>query len=331
MTREEAINTVRNIYQTDKEKEALKILIPELAESEDERIRKDLINLIVWLKANPELCSQYYNDRYDEMLAYIEKHKEHPTNEEMLRTLRAEYEKGVANTIAKYEREERKPNIELIQRSWYMEGYHDGKFEMEPMWILETDEGGPRYKKNERYEQSLEKEQNPIEWSEEGIRTIFDDYVEGRDTYTSCINRLKSLHPQPKQEWSEEDSRILYNVIAYVGYAAGQRGVRNDEFKEANSWLKSLPNGFIVNPSYNEDMVNLLVAEVQQIAECNGVPKQYDAEITWLKSLRPQPHWKPSEEQMDALRESVSFWRGATDKSPRVNILESLYTDLKKL
>ena len=42
MTREEAIKTVRNIYQTDKEKEALGILIPELAESEDERIRKNL-------------------------------------------------------------------------------------------------------------------------------------------------------------------------------------------------------------------------------------------------------------------------------------------------
>ena len=75
MTKEEAIDIVRNIYQTDKEKEALETLVPELKESKDARIRKDLINLIVWLKANPELCSQYYNDRYDEMLAYIEKHK----------------------------------------------------------------------------------------------------------------------------------------------------------------------------------------------------------------------------------------------------------------
>ena len=48
MTREEAINIVRNIYQTDKEKEALETLIPELAESEDERIRKEIIEFIQW-------------------------------------------------------------------------------------------------------------------------------------------------------------------------------------------------------------------------------------------------------------------------------------------
>ena len=42
MTREEAIKVVRNIYQTDAEKKALETLIPELRESEDERIRKEL-------------------------------------------------------------------------------------------------------------------------------------------------------------------------------------------------------------------------------------------------------------------------------------------------
>ena len=41
-------------------------------------------------------------------------------------------------------------------------------------------------------------------------------------------------------EWGEEDERILYNVIAYVGYAAGERGVKDDDFKEANEWLRNL-------------------------------------------------------------------------------------------
>lgn len=40
MTKEEAIKIVRNIYQTDVEKKALETLIPELAESEDERVVK---------------------------------------------------------------------------------------------------------------------------------------------------------------------------------------------------------------------------------------------------------------------------------------------------
>lgn len=57
-------------------KKQMEIVFPQLAESEDERIRKDIINLIYWLKGNPSLCSQYYKDRYDDMLAYLEKQKE---------------------------------------------------------------------------------------------------------------------------------------------------------------------------------------------------------------------------------------------------------------
>ena len=48
----------------------------------------------------------------------------------------------------------------------------------------------------------------------------------------------------------------------------------------------------------------------------------------WLKSLRPQHHWKPSEEQMDYLKkvyESYDFCDGER------SALESLYDDLKKL
>jgi len=48
-------------------------VVLELRESEDERIRKDLVNVITWLKANPKLSSQYYHDRYDGMLAWLEK------------------------------------------------------------------------------------------------------------------------------------------------------------------------------------------------------------------------------------------------------------------
>ena len=48
--------------------------------------------------------------------------------------------------------------------------------------------------------------------------------------------------------------------------------------------------------------------------------------IDWLKSLRP--HWKPSEEQMEALRETIDF---APDTFKPKCSLESLYKDLKKL
>lgn len=69
-----------------------------------------------------------------------EKQKEQPTNEEMLRTLRTEYEKGVADTIAKYEQKEQKhptlddPDIygdwdkDLLDEIHSWLGHLDGKY-----------------------------------------------------------------------------------------------------------------------------------------------------------------------------------------------------------
>lgn len=80
-------------------------------ESEDERIRKGLVSHLKELR-NWEvgtLSPIKTPEHYDAWLAYLEKQKELPTNEEMLRTLRVEYEKGVADTIAKCEQKEQQP------------------------------------------------------------------------------------------------------------------------------------------------------------------------------------------------------------------------------
>lgn len=77
MTREEAINTVRNIYQTDKEKEALSVLIPELRESEDERIRKEIVKYFEGYTGGDNISL-----RFSQWIAYLEKQKENPWSEE---------------------------------------------------------------------------------------------------------------------------------------------------------------------------------------------------------------------------------------------------------
>lgn len=48
----------------------------------------------------------------------------------------------------------------------------------------------------------------------------------------------------------------------------------------------------------------------------------------WLKSLRPQSTWKPTELQMDVLLDEVNAWTKGCSKQ---KVLESLYNDLKKL
>ena len=52
----------------------------------------------------------------------------------------------------------------------------------------------------------------------------------------------------------------------------------------------------------------------------------YEKEITFLKSLRMQSHWKPSEEQMQSLKHAYSMMNGQAGTD-----LADLYYDLKKL
>ena len=55
-----------------------------------------------------------------------------------------------------------------------------------------------------------------------------------------------------------------------------------------------------------------------------------EMQIDWLKSLRPQPHWKPSEEQMEALKDAVKLYKETHFERFHTRI-ESLYEQLKSL
>ena len=130
---------------------------------------------------------------------------------------------------------------------------------------------------------------------------------------------------QKPAEWSVEDSRILYNVIAYVGYAAGQIGVTDDEFKEANVWLKALPERFNLQPKEewskdDEKALNCIITVLDRLGfeeYCKSSRGQdveeerlYYSEIQVLKKLKsihPQIHCKLSEKEIEHLYTLASF------------------------
>ena len=59
--------------------------------------------------------------------------------------------------------------------------------------------------------------------------------------------------------------------------------------------------------------------------DSTSINYSYPREIDWLKSLRPQSHWKPSEEQMRAVFD-------ASERNDKLgSVLRNLYDDLKKL
>ena len=125
---------------SDTVKIAIEAIFPEFRESEDERIRKNCIHFLELQKGHHADTSEI-----DNCISWLK--------------VRGEF------------------NIERIQRSWYMQGYHDGENNREPKWIITAREGGPRYEDNPRYglhltedkkEQKPELKQNMPRWKRYG-------------------------------------------------------------------------------------------------------------------------------------------------------------------
>ena len=59
---------------------------------------------------------------------------------------------------------------------------------------------------------------------------------------------------------------------------------------------------------------------------CGFVGENKDVVLSWLKSLRPQKQWKPTEKQMEALKLATEL-----DVNVDLDVLERLYQQLKAL
>lgn len=115
------------------------------------------------------------------------------------------------------------------------------------------------------------------------------------------LKRLKSIRPQPKQEWSEEDEKrikqLIYDTEAIRAGYEKRKEKLGDEFNN------------------------------ELIRDC-------DAQIAWLKSLRPS--WKPSKEDIKMLEHIIGQYETGNKNSkvmgylPRVEELSFLKKVLSK-
>lgn len=252
MTKEEAIERIKarfnNWVLDDNDIDAIKELIPDLKESKDERIRKALIHSI---NEHDGFLTAIDGISVRDIITYLENQ---PTNEEMLRTLRAEYEKGVADTIAKYEQKEQKHKFKVGDRVTNGECvYTIDKIGKNCYWVKEHDCATIPFE----YEDTWSIEQKPAEWSEEdenaittairACRYMIENFENSTKQYEDAIERLKSLperfNPKPKQEWSEEDKQILNAAIDMVEKGDIFFTFENNKYK-VSDWLKLLPERF---------------------------------------------------------------------------------------
>lgn len=134
-------------------------------------------------------------------------------------------------------------------------------------------------------------------------------------------NKLKfSVFQQPQQEWGEEDKKMLESCC---GAIAAADYYTYDDKQEMESWLKSLKNRTLSQSKqeWSEEDENLF----EEIKRCVGIqyPLGNPCIFKFLKSLKDRYTWKPSEEQMEAL-EKECFAHSNYD-------LCRLLEDLKKL
>lgn len=113
---------------------------------------------------------------------------------------------------------------------------------------------------------------------------------------------------------------------------------------ETIGWTYTIPEGFTAKiedgkivvekkaESADEEIINGIIRNLEYLLHntfcAEETKRNLENRINWLKSLRPHHHWKPCEEQMDALYT-------AAQEAPIIkedgNYLYDLYNDLKKL
>ena len=131
---------------------------------------------------------------------------------------------------------------------------------------------------------------------------------------------LKEKQGEQKTAWSEEDEDILNTIINHF-----KVDIECTDEDDMVRWLKSLKDRVLPQPKqeWSEEDKNMLQSILD---EYKSMPTE---KRNWLKSLRPQNRWKPSDEQMKALADALSLANNCGEEM--AFDLRTLYEQLKKL
>lgn len=290
-------------------------VFPELAESEDEKIRKYIIKVVHewWVRCN-DPTPDFPNE--EQMLTWLEKCSEHKSAD----SIPQDFEKYVEHFLS----------------------LSDGEGHGSPAKVKEVSTELLRLANRQK-----------SAWSEEDEKTLNAialflssiDYLEDPETWINWLKSLKDrVMPQLKQEWSVDDEDMHYKVIAVINRlcAEGKDYVWSIKtLKKLFYWLKFLKDRVQPKQEWSEEdekMLKDIDACIVKLPvffsqiEINGEDKTCKEFITsarnWLKSLRPRNDWKPSEEQMVVLNDIIinGHLSNANER-----ILKGLQEQLKKL
>lgn len=339
MTREEAIKIVKDLYDKSlflkKDKEAVRTLIPEVEESEDERIRKEMIALF---KGQIHSTSAEDNKKYVAWLEKQDKNKDLPpvTDRETLDEYAYQVAYDLSNdwlkdtptwddveTAVKLGAKWLEKQCEQSNANkGYWRGYREGKQEVLDKYSElekqgeQNPAGCPEYCvmsncANCPYHPVLIKKPTWSEEDERMINTIISDLERHGGKEDSCylaeINWLKFLkyRVQLKQEWSEEDDAMIDNVLGTYKTLEDMLDLTTSQDKDIlesmnfeRDWIKSLKYRIQPKQEWSEEDKNILKAIHNSIdVEClSKNGVEYLDMIYWFRSLKDRVQLQPKQE-----------------------------------
>ena len=159
------------------------------------------------------------------------------------------------------------------------------------------------------------------------IRTYLHNELHNIDQLTPRTNEFErwiawlEKQKEQKTEWSLQDEKILGEIFCAIRIDSALSEKKQDELI---CWLQQYRPYMYKEQKPaewsegDEKKLSLIVGIIESYEHAHGI--LFKEEKLWLKSLRPQSHWKPSKEQMEAL-----------DKVANEGALLDLFNDLLKL
>lgn len=302
---EEALNKARELHGTVAAgRDFLAEIFPELVESEDEKIRRVIHQMMLWMRKET-FTSQDESVTKEKVLCWLEKQKEQ-------RPAWSEEDKTKLDNCCAV----------IAQQ----ETYFDTTFRQKCLDFL--------YEFPKRF--ALPSKQ---EWIEDNLKELTEFEAAMLHIGMSFFGGSAGLNPNntnevkkqaklllelvPKQEWSEEDEKIAKEIeeeLWYPGdfpdYPSKEESELYDDCQRRLDWFKNKLK------SLRPQLHTVSIKNANKFAEL-----EYERGVKDGIESEKSRHWKPSEEQMEALNYAIAEWDGGK----RLEGLYALRTDLKKL
>lgn len=283
MERKEAIEVIKKNWPDSSFtmlREALETLIPELKESEDERIRKSLIDYFNRFKS-----SDMWNESFSfgDVVSWIEKQ---------------------GKLIEDYEDRLDRCACESFNKGYKAAIEHQKEKQGEQKCVIDEGKSEIDY----CFTKMMNGEKVSPTWSEEDEKMLNDILMCGeRHCYLDAGNIawLKSLRDkvQPKQEWSEEDEKHYQGCLNLMKLSLDTKPY---PYYNDYLWLKSIRDKVQPKPSWSEEDENM-VRYIGNAITCEESAKYLEEKGVdmikahrWLESYKPyfKQEWSKEDDVM---------------------------------